>query len=99
MAEINLTGKHHGFGHTNRKDAWWVRPLLFLSVSLLLSSIQPGLHSRESIIHSDLIFRHFIRPNFLVIHPIAGLVQSPAGGRNYPGRLHSWYYGLPAYFG
>jgi hypothetical protein len=21
MAEINLTGKHYGFGHTNRKDA------------------------------------------------------------------------------
>lgn len=28
MAEINLTGKHQGFGHTNRKDAWWVRPLV-----------------------------------------------------------------------
>ena len=28
MAEINLTGAHQGFGHTNRKDSWWVRPLI-----------------------------------------------------------------------
>ena len=28
MAEINLTGKHQGFGHTNRKDGWWLRPLI-----------------------------------------------------------------------
>ena len=28
MAEINLTGKQQGFGHTNRNDAWWVRPLI-----------------------------------------------------------------------
>ncbi len=28
MAEINLTGTHQGFGHTYRKDGWWVRPLI-----------------------------------------------------------------------
>jgi len=28
MAEINLTGKHYGLGHTNRRDAWWLRPLI-----------------------------------------------------------------------
>jgi len=35
MAEINLTGKQHGFGHSNRKDAWWVRPLI---IFIFLSS-------------------------------------------------------------
>ena len=50
MAEINLTGKHHGFGHTSRKDAWWIRPWSSLFVSLLLSSMPPGLHSRANII-------------------------------------------------
>ncbi|HKO82773.1 MAG TPA: hypothetical protein VJU78_20345 [Chitinophagaceae bacterium] len=30
MAEINLMGKQHGFGHTNRRDAWWVRPLVII---------------------------------------------------------------------
>lgn len=28
MAEINLAGTHRGFGHTNRKDIWWARPLV-----------------------------------------------------------------------
>ena len=35
MAEINLTGKHQGFGHTNRKDAWWIKPLI---IFIILSS-------------------------------------------------------------
>ena len=34
MAEINLTDTHHGFGHTDRRDGWWVRPLvIFLGLS------------------------------------------------------------------
>ena len=34
MAEINLTDRQHGFGHTNRKDIWWVRPLvIFICLS------------------------------------------------------------------
>ena len=32
MAEINLTHKHQGFGHTKRKDAWWVNPLVVFIV-------------------------------------------------------------------
>ena len=28
MAEINLTRKHQGFGHTKRKDAWWINTLV-----------------------------------------------------------------------
>ena len=28
MAEINLTGKHQGFGHTRRRDAWWIKTLV-----------------------------------------------------------------------
>ena len=28
MAELNLTGKLQGFGHTHRKDSWWVRPVV-----------------------------------------------------------------------
>ena len=32
MAEINLTRKHQGFGHTKRKDAWWVSPLVVFIV-------------------------------------------------------------------
>ena len=32
MAEINLTGKHQGFGHTKRKDAWWISPLIVFIV-------------------------------------------------------------------
>ena len=34
MAEINLAGPVHQFGHTSRKDAWWVTPLFtFLGLS------------------------------------------------------------------
>jgi hypothetical protein len=34
MAQINLAGTHQRFGHTSRKDAWWVKPLLiFIALS------------------------------------------------------------------
>ncbi len=32
MAEINLTRKHQGFGHTKRRDAWWVNTLVVFIV-------------------------------------------------------------------
>jgi len=32
MAEINLTRKHQGFGHTKRKDAWWINTLVVFIV-------------------------------------------------------------------
>src|SRR6185503_7509062 len=35
MPGINVLGKQHGFGHTHRKDAWWVRPLI---IFILLSA-------------------------------------------------------------
>ncbi|HEV3250675.1 MAG TPA: hypothetical protein VGZ71_06965, partial [Puia sp.] len=28
MAEQNLTGSLHRFGHSSRRDAWWLYPLL-----------------------------------------------------------------------
>ncbi|MDQ3683063.1 MAG: succinate dehydrogenase, partial [Bacteroidota bacterium] len=34
MAEINVATTHRGFGYTNRKDAWWARPLIiFIGLS------------------------------------------------------------------
>ncbi|HMJ45998.1 MAG TPA: hypothetical protein VK498_01625, partial [Ferruginibacter sp.] len=34
MAEVNLDKPIHRFGYTNRKDAWWVKPLLtFIGLS------------------------------------------------------------------
>ena len=42
----------------------------------------PGPHCQGRIITSDHIFLLFIHLNFLVIHHIAGLVQSLAGGRH-----------------
>jgi hypothetical protein len=37
MAEIHLTDNRRGFGHTNRKDAWWVRPLvIFVCLTIFL---------------------------------------------------------------
>ncbi|MDX2045907.1 MAG: hypothetical protein SFU87_03925 [Chitinophagaceae bacterium] len=37
MAEMNLTGAHHRFGKTNRKDAWWVYPLfVFIALTCFL---------------------------------------------------------------
>ena len=52
MAEINLTGKHQGFGHTNRKDAWWVRPLVIfvcLSAFVIYTTWAPVL-DRKSVV-------------------------------------------------
>jgi len=34
MAEVNLAAPRHRFGYTNRKDVWWVRPLIiFIGLS------------------------------------------------------------------
>jgi len=37
MAEMHLTDMRRGFGHTNRKDAWWARPLIiFICLTIFL---------------------------------------------------------------
>jgi len=48
MPGINVLGKQHGFGHTHRKDAWWVRPLIIF-ILLFVSNFKSAGFSSYSI--------------------------------------------------
>ncbi len=98
MAEINLGKTIHRFGYTNRKDAWWVKPLFtFIGLSAFVIYVTWAAFQGKNY-YSGPYLSHFIPLNFLVIRRIAGLVQSQAGGRHgYHGRLHCWYYGRRVY--
>lgn len=100
MAEINLTGTHQGFGHTYRKDGWWVRPLIVF-VCLTSFVIYTTWAAFQGEYYS---FGPYLSPcthrKYLVIPRIAGLVRNPDGGhQHYPFLLHSWSCGRPVYSG
>jgi hypothetical protein len=60
MAEMNLGRVVHRFGYTQRKDAWWVKPLFtFIGLGSFVVYVTWRL-SRESIIHRVLTYHRFI---------------------------------------